>query len=82
MKRIVISIALVLALSSCANAQKDGFFTSWDDVGNGLDCTGIEMPAVPGGHGGSGDVPAPLGTGLLILTALGAGYMLSKKENK
>lgn len=80
MKRIVISIALVLALGSCANAQKDGFFTSWDDVGNGLDRTGIEMPAVPGGHGGSGDVPAPLGTGLLILTALGGTYAITRRK--
>lgn len=80
MKRIVISIALVLALGSCANAQKDGFFTSWDDVGNGLNRTGIEMPAVPGGHGGSGDVPAPLGTGLLILTALGGTYAITRRK--
>ncbi|MBQ2186930.1 MAG: hypothetical protein II401_00015 [Bacteroidales bacterium] len=80
MKRIVISIALVLALGSFANAQKDGFFTSWDDVGNGLDRTGIEMPAVPSGHGGSGDVPAPLGTGLLILTALGGTYAITRRK--
>lgn len=80
MKRIVLSIALVLAFGLGANAQKDGFFNDWDDVSNGLDRTGIEMPSLPGGHGESGDVTAPLGTGLLILTALGGAYILKKKS--
>ena len=80
MKRIVISIALVLALGSCANAQKDGFFTSWDDVGNDLDRTGVEMPALPGTHGDSGNVSAPVGTGLLILTALGGVYAITRRK--
>ena len=40
MKKIIFAAALVLAFGLCADAQrggKDGFFTEWDDVSNGLD---------------------------------------------
>lgn len=80
MKKVILSTVLVLTLGICANAQKDSFFTDWDDVSNGLDRPGIEMPALPGTHGDSSNVSAPLGSGLLILTAIGAGYTLSRKK--
>ena len=88
MKKILLAIALVLAIGIGANAQRggDGFFNNWDDLGNGLDKfddfdNGLRGggPGTPG-HGG-GDQPAPLGSGLLILGALGAGYALTKKRN-
>ena len=44
------------------SAQKDYFFNEWDEVGNGLDKESVELPVLPGGHGESGDVFAPLGT--------------------
>ena len=37
MKKIVFAIAIVLTMGLTANAQRDGFFNDWDDVGNGLD---------------------------------------------
>ena len=83
MKKIIFAIALIITIGFTANAQRggDGFFNNWDDVGNGLDKfddfdNGLRGggPGTPG-HGG-GDQPAPLGSGLLILTALGAGYAL------
>ena len=89
MKKILFAAALVLAFGLCADAQrggsKDGFFTDWDDVSNGLDKfdsfdNNLRDPGFPG-HGG-GDQPAPLGSGLLVLTALGAGYVLKKKHEK
>ena len=89
MKKILLAIALVLAIGIGANAQRggDGFFNNWDDLGNGLDKfddfdNGLRGggPGTPG-HGG-GDQPAPLGSGLLILGALGAGYALTKKRNQ
>ena len=88
MKKILFAAALVLAFGLCANAQRggDGFFTNWDDVSNGLDKfddfgNGLRDPGLPGGHGG-GDTPAPLGSGLIVLTALGAGYAVAKKREK
>ena len=92
MKKIIFAVALVLAIGLCADAQRggsrDGFFTDWDDVSNGLDKfddfdNGLRGggPGIPGGHGG-GDTPAPLGSGLIVLTALGAGYAVAKKREK
>ncbi len=89
MKKIIFAAALVLAFGLCADAQRgdsrDGFFTNWDDVSNGLDKfddfgNGLRDPGFPG-HGG-GDTPAPLGSGLIVLTALGAGYAVAKKREK
>ena len=88
MKKILLAIALTITLGLTASAQfgGDGFFNNWDDVGNGLDKfdnfdNGLrDGPGTPG-HGG-GDQPAPLGSGLLILTALGTGYALKKKHEK
>ena len=87
MKKILFAAALVLAFGLCADAQrggsKDGFFNDWD---NGLDRTGIGNEigfVLPTNHGYGLDTPsAPLGSGLLILTALGAGYALKKKREK
>lgn len=39
-----------------------------------------DLPGNPGGHGGDGDVPAPLGSGLLLLTGMGVGYAIMKKH--
>jgi len=87
MKKVLVTLTIVVALGFAANAQyyngsNDNFFNKWDDVSNGLDKPGDVLPGVPGGHGGSGDVPVPLGTGLFILTALGAGYATLRKRKK
>lgn len=79
MKNIFLAIVLVFAFGLCANAQRDSFFNDWEDVGNGLDRTGIEMPTLPGSHCITDDVTAPLGSGLLVLTALGGAYALRKR---
>ena len=89
MKKIIFAIALIITIGFTANAQRggDGFFNNWDDVGNGLDKfddfdNGLRGggPGTPG-HGG-GDQPAPLGSGLVILSALGAGYAVAKRKRK
>ena len=77
MKKILLAVALVMALGFGATAQ-DGFIMDWNDATRDGDIT---MPSVPGQHGLSGDQSAaPLGSGLLILTALGAGYALRKRN--
>lgn len=91
MKKVLLALALVLTVGLCANAQdndgRDGLFTDWKDLGNGLDEFDefnedpTRDPSLPGGHGG-GDTPAPLGSGIVVLTALGAGYALYKKDKK
>lgn len=94
MKRILLAIALVSMIGLGASAQRfgssDGFFNNWEDVGNGLDKFddfdnlrggGPGGPALPGGgHGTGGDPSAPLGSGLVVLTALGAGYAFARRK--
>lgn len=84
MKKILFAIAIVLTISLTANAQgkNDGFFSNWD---NGLnDRTGSD-PVTPGiafpTHNTEQDPQAPLGSGLLVLGVLGAGYALKKKRD-
>ena len=82
MKKILFAIAIVLTISLTASAQgRDGFFNNWD---NGVgDRTSSSDPtsqfALPG-HFGTENEGAPLGSGLLVLTALGAGYAVARKK--
>ena len=82
MKKILFTIALTITLGLTATAQNDGFFSNWNDFDNGLDRTGNEIGFVlPASHGNGLDTPsAPLGSGLLVLTALGAGYAVTRRR--
>ena len=84
MKKVLLSVALVLALGLGANAQRDNFFNDWEDFGNGLDRTSLTIDdlGLPAEHGLIDNQGAPLGSGLLILTALGAGYALRKRNEE
>ena len=84
MKKILFAIAIVLTIGFTANAQSsknDAFVTEWD---NSSWNRTVVMPAILGGTLGDldGDQPAPLGSGLLVLTALGAGYAVARKRKK
>ena len=81
MKKILLAIAFVTMMAFGANAQRDGFFSSYD---NGYgdragDINGLLI--LPNSDLGSNDnVSAPLGSGLVILTALGAGYAVARRR--
>ena len=81
MKKVVLTIAIVMALAVSASAQIDGMFRGGDCDNGGSRDPG--MPMVPTGYE-VGKVPdsdaLPLGSGLLILTALGAGYAMKKSR--
>lgn len=84
MKKILFAIAIVLTIGLTANAQNTDSFVDWEaDWGNR---TSGYMPGLPAAALGiSGNVqsdPAPLGSGLLVLTALGAGYAVARKRKK
>ena len=84
MKKILFAIAFVIMMSVGAMAQSDGFFKNYNsDVYNDR---GGSDPATPGhefpNHTEEGDPLAPLGSGLLVLTALGAGYAVVRKNRK
>ena len=84
MKKFLFSIALTITLGLTASAQfnNDAFFQSWDDNDRDDIVNGLGF-VLPSGHGFGDDANStPLGNGLLILTAIGAGYALKKKHEK
>lgn len=85
MKKILFAIALILTIGLTANAQgrRDGLFSDWDNNREIIDASD-PMPLVLGGSVGGleGNQGAPLGSGLLVLTALGAGYAIARKHKK
>ena len=86
MRKALLTLVIVMTFGLCASAQSDGFFKNYrndgysDRGGSGSDPL---MPALPGGGVGAYDTDqgAPLGSGLLVLTALGAGYALARKKD-
>ena len=89
MKKILLTIAVVLSMSLGAFAQEGsglfGFGKSYDDnTNNRGDLFRGGTPGLPGGgvHGETGDGDAPLGGGALLLIGFGAAYALKKKNEK
>ncbi len=87
MKKILFAIAFVIMMAVGANAQVDNFFsesnnTFWDEyrIIGGL--PQIPYDATIGVLSGDINAPVPVGSGLLVLTALGAGYAVAKKKKK
>ena len=84
MKKILFAIAVILTLGFNANAQRsDSFVANWDNSNDSWRTTTAIALTLPTGALGDidGDQPgAPLGSGLLVLTALGAGYAFTRKK--
>ena len=82
MKKILFAIAIMMMVGLTANAQgrRDAFFGSnWDDDNRwGESTLALTMPG--SAIGSTNNYPAPLGSGLFILGALGAGYAVARKR--
>ena len=74
MKKLLVILIMVFCLNF--NSFSQSIFQKEDKVEN---TRGGGFPGLPN-HGEEGNQPAPIGSGVLMLTALGAGYMLSKKH--
>ena len=86
MKKLIMTIAIVLGLSMTTFADGGGLFqrgTADKETTNGVysNRDGGGMPGIPG-HGGSDNADAPLGTGIALLTTLGAAYLIGKRRKK
>ena len=85
MKKLALTIAVVLGLGMSCFAdgnQGGGLFqrgTEAEENNYYGDRGGSLTPGMPG-HGGEQNEDAPLGTGIFLLTALGAGYLVAKKR--
>ena len=83
MKQFLFSIALIITLGFTASAQSyTDSFVDWTDSDTGR--TSVDWAIVfPASHFTNTDQNgAPLGSGLLVLTALGAGYVVNKRHRK
>ena len=78
MKKIIISIIFALGFGMSLNAQSDGFF-EYNNIDEKRGVIMGELPALPSAHGMDGNSDAPLGSGVLILTALA--LLKLKNEN-
>ena len=88
MKKLVLTIAIVLVVTFGATAQQSSqFFDNGQQPANNGDFLGgsrgsdHKLPGLPG-HGGHGNADAPLGGGALLLIGMGAAYAVAKKKNK
>ena len=82
MKKLIMTIAIVLGLSMTTFADGGGLFQRGADnteMGQGNREGGL--PGMPG-HGGTGNANAPLGTGIVVLTAFGAAYLVGKRHRE
>ena len=82
MKKILFAIAIIMTMVLSASAQRDGFFSGYDSsygdrMGNPNEL-GLGLPSSTIGE--ATNESAPLGTGLLIMTALGGAYLIRKRE--
>ena len=83
MKKLALTIAIVLGLSMASFADGGGLFhrgTSEKEAGF-VNRDGLTTPGMPG-HGATGDQDAPLGSGVAIMLGLGAAYLIGKRHNE
>ena len=88
MKKLALTIAVVLGLGLTTFAENDGglFQRGASEPTSGIygDREGetLVTPRLPLTHNTNGNMDAPLGTGIAVLTALGAAYMVAKKRRE
>lgn len=82
MKKLALTIAIVLGLGIAASAQGGLFQYGYEDE-NGLFRNGgtIAMPGMPD-HDQTTNQDAPLAGGALLLIGFGAAYALKKRNEK
>ena len=91
MKKQIITIAIVLGLSMTSFAQgglfhrganADGTPAEVSLTGDGTKGPNDHTPMLPNHNNDGSNQPAPLGSGIALLTALGAGYVVAKRRRE
>lgn len=85
MKKLALSLAIILGMTIGASAQDRGLFgkgpsgdeTTYSTRGGESEGGLLKLP---GSHDSTDDAPAPLGGGALLLIGFGAAYAMSKKR--
>ena len=80
-KNLLLVLFLQFTVNQDLYAQKDSFFT-YNNNEHYRDIDDVTAPGLPYSHGLSENYqsPAPLGNGLLVLSLLGAGYLVKKSR--
>ena len=88
MKKLALTFAIVLGLGLTSFADPEGLFNragsnaGGNTIFNGSAKPGdVATPALPA-HGLSDNQNAPLGSGIAVLTALGAAYLVGKRRKE
>ena len=82
MKKKILTLSIILGLSVASFAQ-GGLFQRGNTPENNNEMNrGFIAPGLPGEHGLETNQDAPLGTGIALLTAFGAAYLVGKKRNE
>ena len=87
MKKLALTIAIVLGLSmtTFADPNGGGLFQRGGDEGitiNNREGEGPTMPGLPGHGSETNEDATPLGSGVVVLLGLGAAYLVGKKRNE
>ena len=84
MKKLALTIAVVLGLGLTTFANNDGglFQRGASEPTYGLYRDRDDRLLVVPGHGKTGNMDAPLGSGVAVLLGLGAAYMVAKKRKE
>lgn len=82
MKKILLAIVMTMMFGFAASAQSDCFFKTDNKIYREIsDGTSDPLLSMPVYHGSEANEEIPLGSGLLVLTALGAGYNFYRKKH-
>ena len=84
MKKLALTLAIVLGLGLTTFAEPNGggvFGRGESNNQNNTSNRTLFAPRLPQ-HGQDGNQPAPLGSGIVVLTALGAAYLVGKHRKE
>ena len=87
MKKLTLTIAILLGLGMTSFAEGGGLFNRANSAGSntyfteGREITDNSTPALPV-HGSDQNQDAPLGSGIVLLTAMGAVYLVGKRRKE
>ena len=91
MKKLALTIAIVLGMTMTTFADDGGLFNRANNAKNGgsgysyfsgsRESSGPATPALPG-HGLGDNQSAPLGSGIALLAVLGGAYLVGKKRRE